>query len=67
MTYDSTAPYPRDLAGYGRVDLRTSAPLSGRWRFEARVENLADHDYQLVDGYNTPGRSLRVDLRWDDK
>lgn len=55
------------LAGYGRVDARASVPLSGDWQFEARVENLGDRDYQLVNGYNTPGRSLQVNLRWDDK
>ena len=35
------------------------------WRFEARVENLADRDYELVSGYNTPGRSGLLSLRWD--
>jgi vitamin B12 transporter len=32
-------------------------PLRAGWRFEARLENLADKDYELVQGYNTPGRS----------
>ena len=31
MTYDSTAPYPRDLAGYGRQ------PPQARWPGEARI------------------------------
>jgi vitamin B12 transporter len=53
------------LGGYGRVDLRASAPLAPGWRFEMRVENLADHDYELVRGYNTPGRSGLLSLRWD--
>jgi vitamin B12 transporter len=52
------------LAGYTRLDLRASAPLAAGWQFEARLENLADHDYQLVDGYNTPGRSGLLSLRW---
>jgi vitamin B12 transporter len=53
------------LGGYGRVDLRAAAPLAGGWRAEARVENLADHDYELVQGYNTPGRTVLFSLRWD--
>ncbi|MEO8159889.1 MAG: TonB-dependent receptor [Arenimonas sp.] len=52
------------LGGYSRVDLRATAPLAAGWIFEARVENLSDHDYQLVDGYNTPGRSGLLSLRW---
>jgi vitamin B12 transporter len=55
------------LGGYTRIDLRASAPLTGGWSLEARLENLADHDYQLVDGYNTPGRSGLLSLRWSDE
>ena len=53
------------LAGYSRIDLRASAPLAGGWTAEARVENLGDRDYRLVDFYNTPGRSVLFSLRWD--
>jgi vitamin B12 transporter len=53
------------LGGYARVDLRAALPLARGWRVEARLENLADHDYQLVDGYDTPGRSGMLGLRWD--
>ena len=39
-----------------------------RWRaagrIEARLENLGDRDYELVSGYNTPGRSGVLSLRW---
>jgi len=57
-------PLPLDLAGYGRVDLRASAPLAGGWQLEARLENLGDRDYRLVDGYATAGRSGTLALRW---
>jgi vitamin B12 transporter len=53
------------LPGYGLVDLRASAPLPAGWRIEARLENLADKDYELVQGYNTPGRSGLLSLRWN--
>ncbi len=54
------------LGGYARVDLRAALPLARGWRIEARVENLGDHDYQLVDGYNTPGRSGVFSVRWNE-
>ncbi len=57
--------YGNDLAGYARVDLRASAPLSGGWRFEARLENLGNIHYALVDGYATAGRSGTFALRWN--
>jgi vitamin B12 transporter len=52
------------LGGYGLVDLRASVPLSPGWRVEARLENLGDRDYELLQGYNTPGRSGFLSLRW---
>jgi vitamin B12 transporter len=52
------------LGGYGLVELRASVPLSPGWRVEARLENLGDRDYELVQGYNTPGRSGLLSLRW---
>ena len=52
------------LPGYSRIDLRASAPLARGWVVEARVENVGDTDYELVQGYNTPGRTGVVNLRW---
>jgi len=52
------------LGGYGRVDLRAMLPLRAGWRLEGRLENVGDRDYQLVDGYATPGRSGMLGLRW---
>jgi vitamin B12 transporter len=54
----------QQLGGYGRVDLRFAAPLAGDWWFDARLENVANHDYELVRGYGTPGRSGMIGLRW---
>ena len=52
------------LHGYTRVDLRAFAPLAGGWTLEARIENIGDADYELVQGYNTAGRSGLLSLRW---
>jgi vitamin B12 transporter len=53
------------LHGYGRVDLRVSAPLSPAWRLDLRLENLGDREYALVDGYATAGRSGLFSLHWE--
>ena len=53
------------LPGYARVDIRASAPLAEGWTLEGRIENLGNRDYNLVNGYNTPGRSGALSLRWN--
>jgi vitamin B12 transporter len=53
------------LGGYGLVHVRASWPVARGWELEARVENLFDRDYELVYGYNTPGRGGVVTLRWN--
>jgi vitamin B12 transporter len=53
------------LPGYARLDVRASAPLAQGWVIEARMENLLDRDYELVHGYNTPGRNGLLSLRWN--
>ncbi len=53
------------LGGYTLLHLRAAWPLAHGWRFEARVENLGDRNYTLARGYNTPGRSGTLSLRWE--
>jgi vitamin B12 transporter len=45
------------LGSYALVNLRANYVISPSWRIGARLENLFDRDYELVHGYNTPGRS----------
>ena len=52
------------LGGYARFDARAVWTLAADWSLEARLENIGDHDYALVRGYNTPGRSGLLTLRW---
>ena len=54
-------------SAYGRVDGRINYQFAEAWSLEARVENLGDKDYELIPGYNTPGRSGLVSLRWNGK
>lgn len=54
------------LGSYTRFDLRYSRPLAGLWTLEARIENLGDRKYELASGFNTPGRSGLLTLRWNE-
>lgn len=53
-----------DLPGYTRLDLIASWPVSASWRIEGRFENLLNRDYELIDGYNTPGRSFFLRINY---
>ncbi len=48
------------------INLRATHRLIAGWSLETRVENLADRDYEPLIGFNAPGRSLFVALRWDE-
>ncbi len=50
--------------GYATVDLRVEYAFHSDWTVLARVTNLFDRDYQLVDWYNQPGREFGLNLRW---
>jgi vitamin B12 transporter len=55
----------RSVAGYGVLNLRTSWQLNRKLLLQGRLDNALDRRYQLVDTYNTAGRSLFVTLRYD--
>jgi vitamin B12 transporter len=52
------------LAGYGILNLRGTYAINRAWSLIGRVENLFDRDYELVRGYNTPGRSGFLEIVW---
>jgi len=52
------------LGGYARFDARAVWSLTADWSLEARLENIGDRDYTLIQGYNTPGRSGLLTVRW---
>jgi vitamin B12 transporter len=54
-----------NAAGYGRVDARLGYRIADNWDVEARIENIGDKDYELIPGFNTPGRSGMLTLRWN--
>lgn len=55
------------LPGYSTVSLFASKPLSSEWLLRVKVDNLFDRRYQLVHGYNTPGRGLFATLIYQPK
>ncbi len=52
------------LGGYSLINLYASTPLSKDWTLLARVNNLADKNYQLANTYTTLGRSFYTAVRW---
>lgn len=44
------------VAGYGVLDLRAAWQITPMIELSAKVENVLDKQYQLVDGYNTQDR-----------
>jgi len=55
------------LAGYGTLDLSAEHALDQDWRIQFRLNNLANKQYETVYGYNQPGRSAYVTLRWQGR
>ncbi|KAF1699387.1 TonB-dependent vitamin B12 receptor [Pseudoxanthomonas jiangsuensis] len=53
-----------EVGGHATADLRLEYALHPDWTLQARVTNLFDRDYQLVDWYNQPGREFGLSVRW---
>ncbi|MEO8013274.1 MAG: TonB-dependent receptor [Polaromonas sp.] len=54
----------RELSGYTLLGLSASTPLVKDWTLLARVDNLADKQYELARTYATAGRSFYVGVKW---
>jgi vitamin B12 transporter len=52
------------LGGYGLFNLHASTEVARDFTLQARVDNLADKDYTLANGYYTPGRLFYLGLKW---
>lgn len=50
--------------GYTLVNLTGVYALSGQWSLATRIENLFDKNYQTASGYQTPGMSGFLTLRY---
>ncbi len=52
------------LGGYSLVNLTAAYDFSKSLGVQVRWNNILDKDYVLVDGYNTPGSNVFVNLSW---
>jgi vitamin B12 transporter len=52
------------LGAYTLFNLYASKPLATDWQLVARVDNLANKNYELAYTYATPGRSVYMGLKW---
>jgi vitamin B12 transporter len=55
------------LSGYALLNLRARYKLTQDWSMLARVNNALDKDYQLVQGYNTPGVNAFVGVEYSPR
>lgn len=55
------------LPSYAIANVYGSYAFGNGWSLNARVENLTDRDYELVHGYNTPGRSGFLEVVWQPR
>jgi vitamin B12 transporter len=52
------------LAGYVLASLTASIALTEHWTVRARLDNLLDQDYELVEGYNAAGRGIHASVAY---
>ncbi len=55
------------LDAYTLLNLSATKSFSNLIHVGLRLENIADEDYQLADGFNTAGRSAFFDIRYVNK
>lgn len=53
-----------DLGGYGLLNASMAVPVAPGLELTARIENLTDKDYELINGYRTAGRSYYLGVRY---
>lgn len=53
-----------ELSGYTLMHVYTDYRINHDWSLNARVNNLFDRDYELVNNFGTPGTNLLVTLRY---
>ncbi|HYC38704.1 MAG TPA: TonB-dependent receptor [Usitatibacter sp.] len=52
------------LAGYALVNLSVGRDFGREWAVDLRWNNVADRDYELIQGFNTPGSNVLLSVRW---
>ena len=63
--YESSGEIPSTrMAGYAVVNLTVSRMLTPEWSVQLRWNNVADRDYELVQGFVPPPSNLLASVRW---
>lgn len=52
------------LDSYTVIDLRAAYKFDEHWRVALRIENAADEDYQIINGFNTSGAAGYLTIEW---
>lgn len=55
-----------EVSGFATLDLRTAYHIDKNWMLSAKLNNLLDKDYQLVDTYNTAGRNFFFSIHYNN-
>lgn len=55
------------LPGYAKANIYTDLKLDREWTATARIENVADREYETAYGYNTSGRTWFLGVRYQPK
>jgi vitamin B12 transporter len=55
---------PVNLGGYALLNIGCRYELAPGWSAQLRLDNALDRRYELVSGYNTPGRTLTLAMRY---
>jgi len=55
------------LSGYLTTDLYADYKINSEWKFQAKLNNLSNKQYENILGYNQPGRAVYLTLRYQPK
>lgn len=63
--FDSPTEAPASrLAGYAIFNLSVGRRITPEWSVDLRWNNVGDRDYELIQGFNTPGSNALLSVRW---
>jgi vitamin B12 transporter len=65
--FSNRADISGNLPGYTLFNVLADWDISPQWQIEARLENLFNIQYQLLDGYNTADRSVFIRIIYQAK
>ena len=64
--FDSATEAPGSrMAGYGLLNAQMRYALNKSWNVELSANNITDRKYELAQGYNTPGRTVFLNVKFE--